>query len=62
MDMNLDDTVAFARLDQSNMLAEIDALPGQLGKAWELGRQHDLPEVDIQNIVICGQRLTGQLD
>ncbi|OGO37618.1 MAG: bifunctional phosphoglucose/phosphomannose isomerase [Chloroflexi bacterium RBG_16_57_11] len=37
------------------MLAEIDALPEQLGKAWELGRQHDLPQwSDVQNVVICG--------
>lgn len=53
--MNLDDSVAFSRIDLGNMLAEIDALPEQLGKAWELGRRQDLPEwSDIQNIVICG--------
>jgi len=53
--MNLDDTDAFARLVPSNMLAEIDALPEQLGKAWELGCRHDLPQwTDIQNIAICG--------
>jgi glucose/mannose-6-phosphate isomerase len=53
--MNLDDTAAFTLIDQSNMLAEIDPLPEQLGKAWELGGRHDLPEwPDIENIVICG--------
>ena len=53
--MNLDDTAAFARLDVENMLAEIDSLPGQLGKAWDLGRRHALPEwSDLQQIVICG--------
>jgi glucose/mannose-6-phosphate isomerase len=53
--MNLDDTAAFARLDVENMLAEIDGLPDQLGKAWDLGRQHVLPEWDdLQNILICG--------
>ena len=31
------------------------ALPGQLGKAWALGRQHDLPGwSEVQNVVICG--------
>jgi glucose/mannose-6-phosphate isomerase len=55
MEMNLDDTATFARLDQGNMLAEIDALPEQLGKAWQLGHQQDLPKwPDVQNIVICG--------
>src|SRR5512139_1436583 len=37
------------------MLAEIDSLPGQLGKAWDLGCRHALPEwSDLQQIVICG--------
>jgi glucose/mannose-6-phosphate isomerase len=53
--MNLDDTAAFAWLDTKNMLQEIDALPEQLAKAWELGLQQALPEwADLQQIVICG--------
>lgn len=53
--MNLDDTSAFSRLDRQNMLAEIDALPEQLEKAWRLGWQHDLPQwSNIRQVVICG--------
>jgi len=35
--MNLDDFKAFNQLDPQNMLGEIDDLPAQLEKAWELG-------------------------
>ncbi len=35
--MNLDDYSAFSKLDTQNMLGEIDALPDQLLKAWQLG-------------------------
>jgi glucose/mannose-6-phosphate isomerase len=55
MQMNLDDTAAFARIDAENMLAEIDGLPDQLWSAWESGHQSALPEWhDLHNILICG--------
>jgi glucose/mannose-6-phosphate isomerase len=53
--MNLDDPSAFADLDPSNMLAEIDNLPDQLASAWELGEAHPLPAWEgIQNVLITG--------
>ncbi len=36
--MDLDDFIAFKQLDPQNMLGEIDNLPAQLEKAWELGQ------------------------
>jgi glucose/mannose-6-phosphate isomerase len=53
--MNLDDTDRFVALDSQNMLAEIDGLPDQLMKAWELGQSQPLPDgKDIQQVVIAG--------
>ena len=53
--MNLDDLDRFRQLDTLNMLGEIDALPDQLQKAWDLGSTQPLPDLkDIQSIVICG--------
>jgi glucose/mannose-6-phosphate isomerase len=53
--MDLDDLELFKKLDTLNMLGEIDGLPDQLQKAWELGQTQPLPEVkDIRSIVIAG--------
>src|SRR5215207_3725052 len=53
--MNLDDLNYFKQLDTLNMIGEIDALPDQLGFAYQLGRQHDLPDwKDIKQVVIAG--------
>ncbi len=53
--MNLNDPVAFQKLDPGNMLGEIHSLPEQLEAAWKLG--HELPHPgikDIDRIVIAG--------
>jgi glucose/mannose-6-phosphate isomerase len=42
--MNLDDLDFIHKLDQQNMLAEIDHLPDQLKSAWELGQSLSLPK------------------
>jgi len=53
--MNLDDLNRFKELDTLNMLAEIDNLPDQLGQAYQLGLQHDLPAwKDLRQVVIAG--------
>jgi len=53
--MNLDDLDRFKQLDTLNMLGEIDNLPDQLGYAYQLGTQHDLPEwKDFRQVVIAG--------
>ena len=53
--MNLDDTTRFAAMDPANMLAEIDGLPDQLGAAWKLGQQFDLPDFKgVRQILIAG--------
>jgi glucose/mannose-6-phosphate isomerase len=53
--MDLDDLELFKKLDTLNMLGEVDGLPDQLQKAWELGQTQPLPEVkDIRSIVIAG--------
>jgi glucose/mannose-6-phosphate isomerase len=53
--MNLDDLAYFKKLDTLNMLAEIDGLPDQLQRAWDLGQTQPLPKLDdIHTIVISG--------
>ncbi|MEW6400396.1 MAG: bifunctional phosphoglucose/phosphomannose isomerase [Chloroflexota bacterium] len=53
--MNLDDLERFKQLDTQNMLGEIDGLPDQLQKAWDLGQTQPLPDVkEIQSIVVAG--------
>ena len=53
--MNLDDLDYFKRLDTLNMLGEIDNLPDQLGTAYQLGMQHDLPDWHgFRQVVIAG--------
>ncbi len=53
--MNLDDFSAFKKLDTQNMLGEIDSLPAQLEKAWNLGQTQALPEnPGIRQVIISG--------
>ena len=55
--MNLDDLDRFKQLDKQNMLAEIDGLPDQLQRAWELGQSLPLPEAHdgpFSRVVIAG--------
>ncbi len=40
--MNLDDFTKFKEIDTQNMLAEIDSLPDQLSKAYQLGLSQKL--------------------
>jgi glucose/mannose-6-phosphate isomerase len=53
--MNLDDLDFIQRLDRQNMLAEIDNLPEQLNKAWELGQTQPLPKIkEVRQVIIPG--------
>lgn len=53
--MNLDDTASFQKIDNLDMLAHIDGLPGQFETAWKLGSQLALPEfTSIERVVIAG--------
>jgi glucose/mannose-6-phosphate isomerase len=53
--MNLDDLNALKKLDPQNMLAEIDNLPAQLEKSWNLGQTQPLPErMGIHQVIISG--------
>ncbi len=53
--MNLDDLEYFKKLDTLNMLGEIDGLPDQLQRAWELGKTQPLPKLDtVRAIVVAG--------
>ncbi len=55
--MNLDNLEYFKKLDTLNMLAEIDGLPDQLQRAWELGKTHPLPQTNafaFRAVVIAG--------
>lgn len=53
--MDLDDLDRFKELDTLDMLGEIDNLPDQLGAAYQLGMEHDLPDWgDVRQVVIAG--------
>jgi len=53
--MNLDDLSAFAKIDPQNMIGQIDSLPDQLPKAWELGHNQPLPDyTGLKYLVISG--------
>jgi glucose/mannose-6-phosphate isomerase len=53
--MDLNDRSAFKRLDERDMLAEIDGLPDQLDAAWRLRLSLETPHFgDIQSIVLAG--------
>ncbi len=54
--MNLDDLDLFRRIDASDMLSYIDALPDQLSEAWQYAHTLDLPAgADrVKKVVVCG--------
>jgi glucose/mannose-6-phosphate isomerase len=53
--MNLDDLDYMNNHDPQNMLGEIDNLPAQLEKAWELGQGFPLPESSgLRQVIIPG--------
>jgi glucose/mannose-6-phosphate isomerase len=53
--MNLDQWQEFQHQDPDGMLSEIDRLPDQLRRAWELGGGMPMPkEGEVRNIVLVG--------
>ena len=59
--MNLDDFQSFKQFDPQNMLGEIDSLPEQLQRAWNLGLSQPFsltnglsPSASIRQVVISG--------
>ncbi len=55
--MNLDDTNFMRQLDRENMLAEIDGLPDQLARAYEMGMKQtsEVSETsEVSRVVIAG--------
>jgi glucose/mannose-6-phosphate isomerase len=55
--MILDDLEGMRRIDQHNMLAEIESLPEQLRAAWDLGQSQQMPVAEsttFARIVIAG--------
>ena len=53
--MNLDDLDRFKQLDTLNMIGEIDTLPDQLARAYQLGMDQNLPaSKDFRQVVIAG--------
>lgn len=53
--MDLNDTQRFRELDTEKMIDLIDELPDQLGNAWKLANQQELPNWEnIQQVVVAG--------
>ena len=53
--MDLDNPAVYQEIDRSNMLAELQSLPGQLKNAWDLGSGYSIPHYKkINSIVIAG--------
>jgi glucose/mannose-6-phosphate isomerase len=53
--MNLNDPIAFQKLDPANMLDEIRGLPEQLESAWELGLAQPNPSAEaVDRVIIAG--------
>ncbi len=53
--MDLNQHENFHQLDKQDMLGNIDGLPDQLGKAWELGQSLSLPDwKGIERVAITG--------
>jgi glucose/mannose-6-phosphate isomerase len=53
--MDLDQLSVYQEIDRSNMLAELQGLPGQLMDAWQLGKGYSIPRsFDITSIVFAG--------
>jgi glucose/mannose-6-phosphate isomerase len=53
--MNLDDLATTQQLDPQNMLGEIDSLPAQLEKAWQIGQTSEvLKTSEVSRVLISG--------
>jgi glucose/mannose-6-phosphate isomerase len=55
--MNLDDLERFKRIDTQDMIGQINDLPAQLARAWQLGQSLPLPKLDaasLTSVVIAG--------
>jgi glucose/mannose-6-phosphate isomerase len=53
--MKLDDLERFAELDSLGMLGEIDQLPDQLQKAWDLGLRQPLADISgVKHVLVAG--------
>jgi glucose/mannose-6-phosphate isomerase len=53
--MKLDDLDHFKACDPAGMLAEIEALPGQLEQAWQLGQRLPLGDISgVRQVVLAG--------
>jgi glucose/mannose-6-phosphate isomerase len=53
--MKLDNLEHFATLDAMGMLREIDQLPDQLQKAWDLGLQQTLADISgVKHVLVAG--------
>lgn len=55
--MNLDDLDLMRQLDRENMLAEIDGLPDQLKRAYQMGKTSEVSmtsEVSLKQVIIAG--------
>jgi glucose/mannose-6-phosphate isomerase len=53
--MILDDLNKMREIDRSNMLLELQMLPDQLEKAWQIADQYQLPKlIDYESITIAG--------
>lgn len=57
--MDLDNFLAFRRVDAQNYLREIENLPVQLEKAWEHGQAAELEEGGVSRVAICGMGGSG---
>ena len=53
--MNLDDLGQFTAYDPAGMLAEIDDLPDQLERAWNLGWRLPLGDISgVRKVLLAG--------
>lgn len=53
--MNLDDTIQFKHIDNSDMMSEIENLPDQLEFAWNLGNRFEVPAFNgVTQILAAG--------
>jgi len=53
--MNLDDIITIQQLDRFNMLSEIDNLPAQLEKAWQIGQNSEFfKRSEFSRVLISG--------
>ena len=53
--IDLDQQSVYKEIDKSNMLAELQGLPGQLLEAWKLGLSYEIPSSNkFTNLIIAG--------